>query len=78
MLNFCAGQNQAEKWIVGFREEPIPMPYDLPLLKIDATDDSNIWELTTQKPRRLWNWGRRLALLEAKKAFKRIDETTSY
>ena len=58
-----------------FREVPERMRYDLPHLRIDATDDGGIWLVATrQQGLYPWTWKRRVALLEAKKAFQRIDD----
>jgi hypothetical protein len=43
-------------------------------LKINATDDGGIWSVATNEDgNRPWIWQRRLALLEAMKAFQCID-----
>ena len=75
VLNFCAEQDPEKGILAEFREEPIRMTYNLNNhLKIDATDDGGIWSVgTKEKDNRPWIWRRRLALLEAKKAFQRID-----
>jgi hypothetical protein len=74
VLNFCAGQKPATRWMLQFREEPVREQFNLHSIKIDATDDGGIWEVKTEEPGKdLWMWERRLALLEAKKAFQRID-----
>jgi hypothetical protein len=75
VLNFCAGQNPASKTMLEFREVPDRVRYDLPNLRIDATDDGGIWVVATrQQGKSPWVWKRRVALLEAKKAFQRIDD----
>jgi hypothetical protein len=75
VLNFCAGQNPANETMLEFREEPDRVCYDLPNLSIDATDDGGIWLVVTrQQGKYPWEWKRRLVLLEAKKAFQRIDD----
>ena len=75
VLNFCAEQNPVNETMLEFREDPYRVRYDLPELKLDATDDGGIWVVATKKPGvSPWLWKSRLALLEAKKAFQRIDD----
>ena len=75
VLNFCAEQDPENKTMLEFREDPYRVRYDLPELKLDATDDGGIWVVATKKPGvSPWLWKSRLALLEAKKAFQRIDD----
>jgi hypothetical protein len=75
VLNFCAGQKPAAGQMLGFREEPVREQFKLDSITIDATDDGGIWEVGTEEPGKdPWMWKRRLALLEAKKAFQRIDD----
>ena len=58
-----------------FRGDPYRVRYDLPKLKLDATDDGGIWVVAIEEPGvSPWAWKSRLALLEAKKAFQRIDD----
>jgi hypothetical protein len=75
VLNFCAEQDPENKTMLEFREDPYRARYDLAKLKLDATDDGGIWVVTTEAPGvSPWAWKSRLALLEAKKAFQRIDD----
>lgn len=75
VLNFCAEQNPKNETMLEFREDPYRVRYDLPKLKLDATDDGGIWVVATKKSGvSPWTWESRLALLEAKKAFQRIDD----
>jgi len=75
VLNFCAEQNPENEAMLQFREDPYRVRYDLPKLSLDATDDGGIWVMTTKEPGvSPWVWKSRLALLEAKKAFQRIDD----
>lgn len=75
VLNFCAVQDPAAKRMVEFREEQIRVIQEQGLLKIDATDDGGIWSVETREQGKSpWKWGKRLALLEAKRAFQRIDD----
>jgi hypothetical protein len=76
VLNFCAVQNPAKMILAEFREEPVRrVCHDLGHLKISATDDGGIWRVATEEPGKYpWIWSHRLALLEAKKAFQRIDD----
>jgi hypothetical protein len=74
VLNFCAGQKPATRWMVGFRGEPIRERNETAHIKFDATDDGGIWTTaTTTLGKRPWTWGKRLALLEANRAFHHID-----
>lgn len=73
VLNFCAGQKPAARWMLGFREEPIRVHHKLPSIKIDATDDGGIWGVGTEDPgKEPWIWRKRLALLEAKSQSKML------
>jgi hypothetical protein len=75
VLNFCAEQNPENETMLEFREDPYRVRYDLPKLNLDATDDGGIWVVATKEPGvSPWVWKSRLALLEAKKAFQRIDD----
>jgi hypothetical protein len=74
VLNFCAGQDPGNRAILEFREEPVRERCSLSSLRVDATDDGGIWTVETVEPGKSpWTWGRRLALLEAKNAFRLID-----
>jgi hypothetical protein len=76
VLNFCAEQKPTNKMLIEFREEPVQrVCRDLNHLKISATDDGGIWRVVTKgQGKHPWTWSNRLALLEAKKAFQRIDD----
>jgi len=75
ILNFCAGQDPGNETMLAFRAGPVREHYDLPSLTVDATDDGSIWTVETkQRGKCRWMWRSRLALLEAKKAFQRIDD----
>lgn len=75
VLNFCAEQDPENKTMLEFREDPYRARYDLPKLKLDATDDGGIWVVATEAPGvSPWAWKSRLALLEAKKAFQHIGD----
>jgi hypothetical protein len=74
VLNFCADQNPANKTMLEFGEEPCHRVCFVSRLKIDATDDGGIWVVKKHKDKSPWVWNRRLALLEAKRAFKHIDD----
>jgi hypothetical protein len=74
VLNFCAEQNPANNTLLEFREEPYRRAYWISKLRIDATDDGGIWVVKKRKGKSPWTWNRRLALLEAKRAFQRIDD----
>jgi len=72
VLNFC--QKPAAGWMVRFRGEPIRERNKSAHIKFDATDDGGIWTTaTTALGKCPWTWGKRLALLEAKRAFHHID-----
>ena len=43
VLNFCVEQNLENETMLESREDPYRMRYDLPKLKLDATDDGGIW-----------------------------------
>jgi hypothetical protein len=74
VLNFCAEQNPANNDLVEFREEPCRRAAWVSKLRIDATDDGGIWAVNRHNGKSPWTWNRRLALLEGKKAFQRIDD----
>lgn len=75
VLNFCAGQEPRNEAMLEFRDDPERVRHDLPLLRVDATDDGGIWTVETKGwNKHPWIWGRRLALLDAKKAFQYIDD----
>ena len=75
VLNFCAEQKPENETMLEFRENPHRVRHGLHKLSLDATDDGGIWEVETEtlgaSP---WVWTSRLVLLEAKKAFQRIDD----
>jgi hypothetical protein len=74
VLNFCAVQDPATNWMIEFREEQIRISHDQAFMNIDATDDGGIWSVeTNEHGKKPWKWGKRLAILEAKKAFEQID-----
>lgn len=75
VLNFCAGQEPRNEAMLEFREDPERVRHDLPLLRLDATDDGGIWTVETREWNKYpWMFVRRLALLDAKKAFQCIDD----
>ena len=74
VLNFCAGQDPGNGTILEFREEPVRERCSLSSLRVDATDDGGIWTVETKEPGKSpWTWGKRLALLEAKRVFRSIN-----
>lgn len=74
VLNFCAGQKPKAGSMVKFRGELIRERNTENALKFDATDDGSIWDVWTNMPGKVpWEWGKRLAILEAAKAFHHID-----
>ncbi len=77
VLNFCAGvagQNPEKKTMLEFREEPYRVSHQTAHLRINATDDGGIWVVETKQPGKSpWVWTRRVALLEAKRAFQSIN-----
>jgi len=73
VLNFCAEQNPATDALLEFQEEPCRRTDWVSKLRIDATDDGGIWVVEKREGKSPWTWKRRLALLEAKRAFQRID-----
>jgi hypothetical protein len=72
--NLYAEQNPANNTLLEFREEPCRRAYRVTKLRIDATDDGGIWVVGKSKVKAPWMWKRRLALLEAKRAFQHIDD----
>ncbi|OCK88166.1 uncharacterized protein K441DRAFT_700744 [Cenococcum geophilum 1.58] len=75
ILNFYAGQDPRSETMLEFRGDRVRVHHNLFSLRVDATDDGGIWKVETKGlDKHPWTWKSRLALLEAKKAFRCIDD----
>jgi len=49
VLNFYAGQDPGNETMLEFREDLVRVRYDLFSLRVDATDDGDIWIVETEE-----------------------------